>query len=397
MGYPLIDTITGNCRLADFYKARKHGRTQMKAIKIGTKIEIYNDTVMTYNELPARSYIVRFEKMTGFYLDEYADIQVKEDTIYGNHMKKVQKVLNTYARFERNLGVILSGYKGIGKSMFAKLLSVEAIKSNIPIIVVEQYIPGIASYLEAVDQNVMVLFDEFDKTFGDIKPTDGEVEPQAALLGLFDGISQGKKLFVITCNDIRKLNDFFINRPGRFHYHFRFEYPSADEIRRYLGDKLGSAHYHEIEPIVAFSRKVDLNYDCLRAIVFEINNGESFRSAIEDLNIINLSQEHYNLTIYFENGSPMYVRNRNIDFFSGEEISVCFAADDYNEILTVGFRIEDSEYNIKSNCAVIAAEKLRITYDEDYDEEQVRKVKGLVIDRLEIQKVREKNLHYAVL
>lgn len=40
----------------------------MKAIKIGTKIEIYNDTVMTFNELPARAYIVRFEKMTGFYL-----------------------------------------------------------------------------------------------------------------------------------------------------------------------------------------------------------------------------------------------------------------------------------------------------------------------------------------
>ncbi len=368
----------------------------MKAIKIGTKVEIYNDTVMTYDELPARSYIVRFEKMTGFYLDEYADIQVKEDKIYGDHMVKVQKVLRAYDRFERNLGVILSGCKGIGKSMFAKLLSVEAAKINIPIIVVDQYIPGIASYLEAIDQSIMVLFDEFDKTFGDVRPSEGEIEPQAALLSLFDGISQGKKLFVITCNDIRKLNDFFINRPGRFHYHFRFGYPSADEIRRYLCDKLGKAHYQEIEPIVAFSRRVDLNYDCLRAIVFEINSGESFRSAIEDLNIVNLSQEHYDLTIFFENGSPMYVRNRNIDFFNDEEISICFAADDYNEILTVKFWIEDSEYNVKNNCAVITAEKLKITYDEDYDEEQVRKIKGLIIDHLEIQKVREKNLHYAV-
>lgn len=371
-------------------------RKHMKAIKIGTKVEIYNDTVMTYDELPARSYIVRFEKMTGFYLDEYADIQVKEDKIYGDHMVKVQKVLRAYDRFERNLGVILSGCKGIGKSMFAKLLSVEAAKMNIPIIVVDQYIPGIASYLEAIDQSIMVLFDEFDKTFGDVRPSEGEIEPQAALLSLFDGISQGKKLFVITCNDIRKLNDFFINRPGRFHYHFRFGYPSADEIRRYLYDKLGKAHYQEIEPIVAFSRRVDLNYDCLRAIVFEINSGESFRSAIEDLNIVNLSQEHYDLTIFFENGSPMYVRNRNIDFFNDEEISICFAADDYNEILTVKFWIEDSEYNVKNNCAVITAEKLKITYDEDYDEEQVRKIKGLIIDHLEIQKVREKNLHYAV-
>lgn len=368
----------------------------MKAIKIGTKIEIYNDTVMTYNELPARSYIVKFDKMTGFYLDEYTDIQVKEDKIYGEHMKKVQKVLRSYEKFEKNLGVILSGCKGIGKSMFAKILSVEAIKSNIPIIIVDQYIPGIASYLETIDQSVMVLFDEFDKTFGDVKPSEGEIDPQAAMLSLFDGISQGRKLFVITCNDIRKLNDFFVNRPGRFHYHFRFDYPSADEIRRYLYDKLGEAHYHEIEPIVAFSRKVDLNYDCLRAIAFEVNSGESFCSAIEDLNIINLSQERYNLTIYFKNGSPMHVRNRNIDFFNNEEIQICFAEDDYNEILTIGFWVKDSEYSVKNNCAVIAAEKLKITYDEDYDAEQVRKIKGLIVDRLEIQKVREKNLHYAL-
>ncbi len=368
----------------------------MKAIKIGTKVEIYNDTVMTYNELPARAYIVRFAKMTGFYLDEYMDFQIKEEKIYGEHMKKVQKVLRAYESFDRNLGVILSGYKGIGKSLFAKLLSVKAIQDGIPIIVVDQYIPGIASYIEAIDQGVMVLFDEFDKTFGDVKPPEGEIEPQAALLSLFDGIAQGKKLFVITCNDIRKLNDFIVNRPGRFHYHFRFDYPSADEIRTYLYDKLGGEYYHEIERIVAFSRKVDLNYDCLRAIVFELNSGESFRSAIEDLNIINLSQERYNFTVHFKNGSPMYVKNRNVDFFSGEEIVICFAEDDYNEILTVGFWIADSAYDFKNNCAVVGAEKLRITYDEDYEEEQVRKVKNLIIDRLEIRKVREKSLHYAV-
>ena len=153
--------------------------------------------------------------------------------------RKCRKFCGLMKSLTENLGVILSGYKGIGKSMFAKILSVEAVKKGIPIILVDQYIPGIASYIEAIDQRVMVLFDEFDKTFADIKASDGEVEPQAALLGLFDGMSQGKKLFVITCNDIRKLNDFIVNRPGRFHYHFRFEYPSADEIRTYLYDKLG--------------------------------------------------------------------------------------------------------------------------------------------------------------
>ena len=361
-----------------------------------TKVEIYNDTVATYDRLPAKTYIIRFAKLSGFYLDEYSDIDVAEDRIYGNHVQKAQKVLRSFGQFGRNLGVILSGNKGIGKSLFARLLSGEALKNDIPVIIVDKYISGIASYIETIDQNIMVLFDEFDKTFGDVKVPDGEVEAQAALLGLFDGITSGKKLFVITCNDIRKLSDFIVNRPGRFHYHFRFEYPSAEEIKTYLSDKLDKSRHSEIEHIIAFSRKVDLNYDCLRAIAFEINNGESFQDAISDLNIINLSQECYDITIYFKNGSPMSVKNKQVDVFIDEEISMFFSGDDFNEILTVGFWIKDSVYDVKSNCAIISADKLKISYDEDYEEVFVEKIKELVPDYLAIKKVREKSLHYAV-
>ena len=361
-----------------------------------TKVEIYNDTVATYDRLPAKTYIIRFAKLSGFYLDEYSDIDVAEDRIYGNHVQKAQKGLRSFGQFGRNLGVILSGNKGIGKSLFARLLSGEALKNDIPVIIVDKYISGIASYIETIDQNIMVLFDEFDKTFGDVKVPDGEVEAQAALLGLFDGITSGKKLFVITCNDIRKLSDFIVNRPGRFHYHFRFEYPSAEEIKTYLYDKLDKSRHSEIEHIIAFSRKVDLNYDCLRAIAFEINNGESFQDAISDLNIINLSQECYDITIYFKNGSPMSVKNKQVDVFIDEEISMFFSGDDFNEILTVGFWIKDSVYDVKSNCAIISADKLKISYDEDYEEVFVEKIKELVPDYLAIKKVREKSLHYAV-
>lgn len=181
----------------------------MKAIKTGTSVKIYDDSIKIFNQLPSRSYIVRFEKMTGFYLDEYTDIQAGEIRIYGDHMRKVQKAVHAYEKTDRNMGVILSGHKGMGKTLCAKLLVEEAVKINVPVIVVDQYIPGIASYLELIDQSVMVLFDEFDKTFG---RTEDETDPQAELLGLFDGMSPGKKLFVITCNDIWKLNDFIVNR-----------------------------------------------------------------------------------------------------------------------------------------------------------------------------------------
>lgn len=189
-------------------------------------------------------------------------MEITESKIYGVHTEKVFKVLDSFEKVNRNLGVILSGDKGIGKSLFAKLLAIEAMKKGIPLIVVDTYVPGIASYIECIEQDVMVLFDEFDKTFGEVKSKDGDASPQSHLLSLFDGLSGGKKLFVITCNELKKLNDYLINRPGRFHYHFRFEYPSADEIRDYLYDKLDPEQYEEIENVISFSSKISLNYDC---------------------------------------------------------------------------------------------------------------------------------------
>ena len=93
----------------------------------------------------------------------------------------------------------------------------------------------------------------------------------------------------------------------------------------------------------------------------------------------------------------MRTGDRHIDFFADDEIKVCFSEDSFNEILTIGFWIKDSVYDTKNDCAVIPADKLKIAYDEDgYDEDVVKKVKKLNPDYLEIRKVRERSLHYAV-
>ena len=62
---------------------------------------------------------------------------------------------------------------------------------------------------------MIILFDEFDKTFSG-KHGGGNEKAQTELLSLFDGIAMGKKLFVITCNHLTGLNDYLVNRPGVF-------------------------------------------------------------------------------------------------------------------------------------------------------------------------------------
>lgn len=152
----------------------------------------------------------------------------------------------------------------------------------------------------------MILFDEYDKIFNDKK-----YNCQAEMLSLFDGVSAGKKLFVITCNEIQSLSQYLINRPGRFHYHFRFLYPTADEIRAYMEDKLDKQYYDEIENVIAFSVRMNLNYDCLRSIAFELNTGSKFQEAINDLNIIRIDEyKEIKIVVEFENQATFDWRNR---------------------------------------------------------------------------------------
>lgn len=371
----------------------------MKTICTGDSYRIFSDAMQTYDQLPAQTYTVRFSQNEGFSLEKYSDIEIKESKIYGVHKKKVDKVLDSFRLFNRNLGVILSGDKGIGKSLFARLLSLEAIKSGIPVIVVGSFIPGIATFIESIEQEVLILFDEFDKTFGESSPSEGRSSPQASMLSLFDGVSAGKKLFVITCNNLYKLNEFLINRPGRFHYHFRFDYPTADEVRMYLEDKIPKDQYGEIENVVIFSKKVKLNYDCLRAIAFELSLGQKFKDAIADLNIVNTENMRYRITLVLESGVKLSANNVGMDLFDDEVHSVSLYDQKGCYVINVNFNTSDCVFDVERMAMVIRQENLELDKGLPFDEEEETRMKSLCDDKPELlifTRAEERSLHYAV-
>ena len=131
----------------------------MNVVHAGSTYQIYGESLKTYSKLPIRSYEVGFSKMTGFFLTAHNDLVVNESKIYGSSPQKVDKVLRAFNLTDRNFGVILSGRKGIGKSLFARLLANKAQEYNLPLIIVSEYVPGIASFLSSIEQEVIVLFD----------------------------------------------------------------------------------------------------------------------------------------------------------------------------------------------------------------------------------------------
>lgn len=363
-----------------------------KIISTGSTFRIYGDDLVTHNQLPAQIYSIRCSQMTGFYLEKHADIEINEDKIYGVHMEKVNKVLNAFPNFNKNLGVILSGAKGIGKSLFSKILAVEAIKKGLPVIIVDTYIPGIANFIEEIEQEVLVMFDEFDKTFGNIKAADGMANPQTELLTLFDGLAQGKKLYVITCNNLNTLSDYLVNRPGRFHYHFRFDYPTDSEITEYMRDKLHKEYYGEISKVIAFSKRVSLNYDCLRAIAFELNTGLQFQEAIKDMNILHINNTVYIATLYTKDGKKD-TEEKSLDLFDKTaNHSLYFTID--GKWFYTKFSGVDVRYDFDRHIDFVDGKDVEIIPDEDYadltkEEKKNTKILKLIVSFLQEKKKRD--------
>ncbi len=368
----------------------------MKIINSGVTYDIYPDDLKSFDQLPAEYYIVRFSMKSGFYLERYYEFRIPDSKIYGIHMEKVKKVMTSFRAFNRNLGVILSGDKGIGKSLFARLLGREAVQNSVPVIIVDRYISGIGSFIDKIDQEVLILFDEFDKTFAQKKD---EEDPQAGMLSLFDGVSQGKKLFVVTCNELHGLNSFLVNRPGRFHYHFRFSYPSGADIREYLNDALKDEAKSEIDNVVDFSRRVSLNYDCLRAIAFELNLGLSFSDAIGDLNIINTEDEEYKAIVKFKDGSIYSNKRFRMDIFGDDDKCINIYTRLGKYAGEISFPVEMIKNNSMTGELYVDPDDVSIdynTYDEDEDEIEKNKLVEKGILSVFIHRVAHKSLHYAV-
>lgn len=289
----------------------------MNVVSSGGRFQIYSDNVKTSQFLPVGTYDVEFNKMTGFYLTARKDIAAPEEKIYGSHSRRVEKVMRSYIASSRNFGVILSGQKGIGKSVFAKLLAAEGIRHGYPVLIVSSYVPGIGNFLSSIEQDTIVLFDEFEKTFGKTE----EVDPQEEMLTLFDGFDGGHRLFIITCNDPYKLNDCLINRPGRFHYHFNLGSPTDEEITAYLMDNLLPRYHDVIKRIIHFAHTVDVTYDYLRAIVFELNQGYSVEETLNELNLTRTRDVMFDIVLYFEDGTEYTAYSTRIDLYSNQNAS----------------------------------------------------------------------------
>jgi SpoVK/Ycf46/Vps4 family AAA+-type ATPase len=345
----------------------------MKYLEFDGQLQLAPDSTKTFKDLPQGFYRIKYDEKHDSYSLVRANPLTVDETVYGIHQEKVDKVKRSYNRSSRSLGVILSGDKGIGKSLFARMLCSQMEEDGYPVIIVDSYYKGIGSFLDSIDTECLYFFDEFDKIFKEAKGysnSDDNNNPskQDVLLSLFDGTSSTKRMFIVTCNDYKNINSFLVNRPGRFHYHFRFEYPTSDEIKLYIHDKLGNDEKYDddIKEIIAFSKKVPLNYDCLRSIVFELEDGGKFKEFINDLNILNTREENYHLKLTYENGYMLFLDSTRIDMFATDMYSFTMYSRGSRDWLgSMEINPSTCNYDFNRKCYIANLEDVKVSIDKD--------------------------------
>ena len=275
----------------------------MKLIGSETHLQVFEDAdLKVYSTLPAGTFEVNFSQRQGYSLQKKTDLTAGI-SVYGDTNDNAEMVLDTFARKDSSTGVILSGTQGMGKTVFARVLVEKAQAKGIPTILVNHAYPNLPEFLSSIDQDIIVLFDEFDKNFiEDSDSSSPDTSSQESLLSMFDGLSTSKKLFVVTCNNDYRLSKYIRNRPGRFHYHFAFTYVTDKVIDEFMLEHVGKGHKDEIANVKILNKQTKLTYDYLNALAFEINVGHHIKDAVKYLNIGNLnSNGKYTFRIELKN------------------------------------------------------------------------------------------------
>ena len=229
------------------------------------------------DRLPAGNYVIQFNPMMGYYLEMIESFPIITK-VYGSAAADADRILNTFRARSKNLGVLLNGLKGSGKTLTSRLVCQKAQELGMPTLLINTAYTGDAFYqfLYQIKQECVIMLDEFEKTYDE--------EQQASMLTVLDGTYPSKKLFLLTSNVQGKIDPHLITRPGRIHYHFEFNGLDAKFIKEFAEDTLQDKS--QIKDLLRVcSAFQPMNFDSLSAIIWEMNQyKETAGNAIRFLN-----------------------------------------------------------------------------------------------------------------
>lgn len=366
----------------------------MSYLVIGHTIRILNnDHIALVDELPIGIYKYFFDPKEGSWLEPYK-YNTSHSKIYGDSNQIANHIIKRYElnSSKDNFGVLLSGGKGLGKSLTVRLV-VEKLKATCPVIIVDTFTPDLGNFLSNI-KNAVIIMDEFDKFMkgpsdngGPEDNTPDEMTKQEALLSVFDGVGNKlNNLYLLTCNDVSKIDTNFISRPGRIKYHYAFTSLSESAIKAYCKDNLDDKS--QLDDVVRVLKKfMYISFDIVRAVVEELN---LFDVSVEDaLTYLNVAKPKKDLllTVNFdkkttEDGTSKWDTDQ----------SACYHFYDVDLNSTIEFNVNPNSYFIDLDGVDFTRKTILIPLNKIMDHPDNSKTKNVKLNSVKISLIGAENI-----
>lgn len=248
-------------------------------VQTGINFNRMQGPIISYNEIPVGVYKISMSKQ-GFYLEYVMSEFVFDYKIYGLQEDFINHVIKTYNEVQTgNLGILLNGTKGTGKTVAAKMI---ANRLHLPVIIVQnmgqEMNLQMMNYLSTeINFDCVFFFDEYEKTF----------DKDTTILSFMDGVynSESRKVFLLTTNTL-SIDRNLIGRPSRILYLKKFGNLEIEAASEFLDDTLNNKEYKQ--EVLEFINLLSIStIDILKSVVKEINiHGiEEFRKSKSYFNV----------------------------------------------------------------------------------------------------------------
>lgn len=272
----------------------------------------YIPEIATTSSLEPVIYNVEQNPLSGeIYLVKHQDKFDFSYKIYNKDSQFVDRCVKTFKALPSNLGILLNGLQGTGKTVTAKLIC-NAL--NIPVIVQTKSIKGIESFLSKIGQDIVFFVDEYEKLYATRDNINDENSTSPTLLSVMDGVlnsNTNKTLFLFTTNST-DINRYLLNRPSRLRYikeYDSLEIPVIIEIMEDLLDDKSKKN----DLITYFSSLEFLTIDSVKTIIHELNIHGGEIKDFQDYYNLTKKEVHYNITNVEDKDDNFYYKVMNPD------------------------------------------------------------------------------------
>lgn len=222
---------------------------------------VFTKSPEVYDELPVGVYLLKFSHKLGFHLIAKPDFSLPEK-IYGD-VSSVERWKSAWQASDRNLGILLSGDKGMGKTLLAKKFCIELQR---PVIVIADAFNGV-EFLDFMTSpafhNTVIFIDEYEKIYQTGRRDDVDI------ISLMDGASQLRFVFLLTVNDPR-INPLLMNRLGRIRYRIHYDELPKDVVDELLDDHLDNQEHRD--SVITLIREIGVvSFDVVLTLIREMN------------------------------------------------------------------------------------------------------------------------------